>query len=265
MKLGRFYVPEMRFNPTGLEDIKKVNDHAKNKAMIGSNEMAAILGYAEPKSGAYYRRSTSLIHYGLVEYDNISFRVTELGKEIPYVQDDKRRLQLYKEAILHVELWKELYERFSNNLPSNFTAHLKNIAAVDYKEADKYQNVVKKWYLQDIASISESEGELLTTDVQNIQTVKQNSYSSDQSIINRPMSQKLESTIPRIVDTGVLALNIDNQLFNIPIFNKASLHVAIGTLNMLAEKYSISIKTEDVVQTETEEQNKKDNEPRIAS
>ena len=83
---------------------------------IELNEIAFILGYKQPRSGAFYRRIGSLIAYGLVEGRGV-FKITELGKDVAHSFDDYyQRKEFYRQAVLNVSLSNKLYKRFQKNL-----------------------------------------------------------------------------------------------------------------------------------------------------
>lgn len=138
-----------------VNDIKDICTTSKDIRHIESRELAAILKYDNPTGGAYYRRTGSLTCYGLIKYKGSSFQVTELGENIAYGtgNDDSRR-QLYNQAIMNVDLWKELNDRFRNRLPDNLRGHLKNIADIDTIDP-KYEELIRKRYLEDIVLLTE--------------------------------------------------------------------------------------------------------------
>lgn len=151
MRLGRFGIPETRLVPTCLDDTKSIST-SPNYRNLSPKELAALLGYTDPRGGAYYRRSSSLLYYGLLKENADHFELTELGQIITYSTEDKTRF--YSQAVLNVELWKELYTRHGKDLPENLAVHLRNLAAVDLIQAQKYEKDIRRWYEEDISLVS---------------------------------------------------------------------------------------------------------------
>jgi hypothetical protein len=77
--------------------------------------------------------------------------------------------------------------------------------------------------------------------------VQDYSYDLQNNVVNQ-MSQQLEKLSS---DTGTLTVNISNQRFNIPVFDKESLQVAVATLNMLARKFKLKINSQELPKEET--------------
>jgi hypothetical protein len=155
MQLGVFnYIPETRLVPTALNDIKKIYEHTSSyKEKIELNEIASILGYKQPKGGAFYRRIHSMIAYGLIEGRGV-FKITELGKDMAHSFDDYyQRKELYRKSVLNVPLWNELYKTFQKSLPENIEESLQKITGAEPSEVKKVEKDIRRWYEEDIKLI----------------------------------------------------------------------------------------------------------------
>lgn len=154
MQLGQHTIPETRLFPETIQDVKTVYDS------IGADEttsldLAKILGYSSNTTGAYYKRLTSLTGYGLIEKTG-RFRVSELGKRIAYPESDQDKKLAIKDAILRIPLWSELFKKFGKNPPTeNFWVQIKNVTGVESPVAQKAESQVRKWYMEDVAQISD--------------------------------------------------------------------------------------------------------------
>jgi hypothetical protein len=187
MQLGQHLIPETRLFPEPIQDVKTVYDS------IGSDDttsldLAKILGYSSNTTGAYYKRLGSLTGYGLIDKSG-KFRVSELGKRIAYPESDYDKKLAIKEAVLHIPLWSELFKKFGKNPPAeNFWVQIKNITGVESPIAQKAEAQVRKWYMEDVAQISED----VMTENKGQDSGKQESkgLSSNESN-NRSMSQQM--------------------------------------------------------------------------
>jgi hypothetical protein len=206
MQLGVFnYIPETRLVPTAISDIKNVYDQqtvANKEDKIELNEIASILGYKQPRGGAFYRRIHSMIAYGLIEGRGL-FKITELGKDMAHSFDDYyQRKELYRQAVLNVPLWNELYKRFQKNLPENIEDVLQKITAAEPSGIKKVEKDIRRWYEEDIKLIPAAEEEKL----QSVGRTVELSYSIEgikkfcDNIVKqahelREMAEQLEATI----------------------------------------------------------------------
>lgn len=154
MQLGQYMIPETRLFPEPIQDIKTVYDSIQSGETT-SLDLAKILGYTSNTTGAYYKRLASLTGYGLIE-KSTKFRVSELGKRIAYPESDSDKKLAIKEAVLHVTLWAELFKKFVKNPPAeNFWVQIKNITGIESPTAQKVESQVRKWYMEDVAQISD--------------------------------------------------------------------------------------------------------------
>ncbi len=154
MIIGSFEVPEVRLYPTLVTDMQKIYDNILS-GEIGSNDLAKLLGYVANTSGTFYRKLASIQSYGLLEGRG-TVRVSDLGKRVAHPEDDKQRRLAMRQAILHVKLWDELYRQYKKNPPlDTFWVQIKNITGIESPKAQKIQSQVRKWYMEDVAQISD--------------------------------------------------------------------------------------------------------------
>jgi hypothetical protein len=230
LQLGTYDIPEVRLEPDAIRDIKRIYNEIK-KGEIQTNDLAKMLGYSAPNSGKFYSRISSLVDYGLLEGRG-RYRVTQLGREISYIAGDEAyKRDLYKKAVFNVPLWKTIHDRYPDQLPENFWYVLKNITEVDAPDIHKVENEIRKRYLEDMA--------LIQTDSSEEQ--QQKDYTVDESKQNIPMPSPQLVTPTTYAETETVALNINKKIFNIPVFSKESLQVAVAALNMLADKFNVVI------------------------
>jgi hypothetical protein len=154
MKLGSFEIPEKRLVPDELADIKKIYDSVKSDE-ISSKDLSIMLGYKHPTATSFYMRLNSMVSYGLLEGRG-TFRVSALGKDLAYPENEIHEKNMKNKAILNVSLWKELYQKYQKLLPTDsFWVNLKNITGIEPQEAQIVEKQIKKWYVEDISNVSE--------------------------------------------------------------------------------------------------------------
>jgi hypothetical protein len=79
-----------------------------------------------------------------------------LGKKLTYGQTDNEKNDAFKEALLNIPLWKELYSKFGKTIPiSNFWAKLTEITGLEAPDAQKVEEIVRNAYLDDIQYVKE--------------------------------------------------------------------------------------------------------------
>jgi hypothetical protein len=153
MNLGSYEIPEARLLPC-IADAKTLYE-AIGSEEIGSNDVAQILGYKTNTTTPFYRRLNSMTLFGLVERKG-KCRVSELGKKLAYPEKQDQEALLKRKAVLNVSLWSELFKRIGKNPPEDtFWVQLKNITGAEAPLARQAQNIVRKWYLEDISQISD--------------------------------------------------------------------------------------------------------------
>ena len=153
MNLGSYEIPEARLLPC-IADAKTLYE-AIGSEEIGSNDVAQILGYKTNTTTPFYRRLNSMTVFGLVERKG-KCRISELGKKLAYPEKQDQEALLKKKAVLNVSLWSELFKRIGKNPPEDtFWVQLKNITGAEAPLARQAQNIVRKWYLEDVSQISD--------------------------------------------------------------------------------------------------------------
>jgi Mn-dependent DtxR family transcriptional regulator len=156
MQLGTFnYIPETRLVPNAIHDIKDIYENTSNRERIDVNEIATLLGYKQPKGGAFYRRLHSLLAYGLINGRGI-FSITELGKNVAKsFYDVEKRKQYYNDLVLNVPLWSELYKQVGKESYKIDENILLKITGAESKEVENVKEDIKRWYHEDISQINE--------------------------------------------------------------------------------------------------------------
>lgn len=164
------------------------------KKILSQEKIGTVFGYKQYSTGIFYRILGSMVAYGLLEKSGgVEYRVTELGTALCF-PDPEKETSLKNKAILNVKLWNELFKKHGKNIPKeNFQIQLKNIAKVEPKEAQKIENKIKKWYIDDVSLVtldplghpimddSVSENSLVDTQDQHLsQTVTQDNNMSRQ-------------------------------------------------------------------------------------
>ena len=83
-------------------------------------------------------------------------KVTDLGKKLTYGIDETEKNKAYKEALLNIPLWKELFSRFGKTLPdSNFWAKLGEMAGLEAPAAQTVEEIVRNAYSADFQYVKE--------------------------------------------------------------------------------------------------------------
>jgi hypothetical protein len=83
--------------------------------------------------------------------------VTSLGKNISQIEAVELRNEYLKQAVLHVRLWKMLYDKYKRNLPdtNKLALDIRDILGISMGEAHTLEKDARKWYLQDIRSVTD--------------------------------------------------------------------------------------------------------------
>lgn len=153
MKIGAFTVPEIRLDELLTGTLKTIHDSVKT-APIQSRDLATLLGYTHGTEPALFKRINSMLAYGILEGRGI-YNVTRLGENLLYPENEDVKRELRTQAIMNVEFWKKLYEKYGKNLPKEgLWVSIKTIAEVDPVTAKSLENRIYRWYMEDIANIS---------------------------------------------------------------------------------------------------------------
>jgi hypothetical protein len=154
VKVGKYDVPTYRLHPYLVEATKKLFENFKFEEAPNSLTVAQLLDHKTDKSGGFLTKIADMRSYGLITSRGI--KVTDLGRRLTYGETDEEKNAAYKEAVLSIPLWKELYSRFGKTLPtSNFWAQLGKIAGLEAPDAQKAEENVKKAYLDDFQYVKE--------------------------------------------------------------------------------------------------------------
>ena len=242
MQLGLYHIPEIRLIPMCVTIIKQICIAANNIHKIDTNELARLMGNSEPSGGAYYRKVASLITYGLIKYENKFYSVTELGENIAFVENNEKRIHLFREAILNVKLWKELNEKFPNGLEDNFALVLKNMTSVDLSTVKKYEKDIIKWYEKDISVLQDNNFVPKIRKEYSFDNDHNNNMKSEIPV-NQNIAPNTDRETPIYENTGQLTMKIEEipMPFTIPFKDEKTLQVVINVLNLFADKFGIDI------------------------
>jgi len=200
MILGKYSIPESRLIPSVMEDIRKVYDATK-KEPISAVDMSKLLGYKTHTTSAFYRRLKAMQDYGLIEGRG-KFTLTSLCQKLLFPESPEQEKNAKQEAILHVSLWSELFDRVKKDpKPDSFWIQLKNITGIDASEAQKNQDQIRKWYLEDMSLVSDY-AETTSTQSEELRSLKPENMQMSQQMVTLPDSEiiqfdKVVLTLPK--------------------------------------------------------------------
>lgn len=136
--------------------LEKVSWQAVNK----NDALAQLLGYKSSNNGAYWTELAALKAYGLVEGRN-DLRITELAKQVTYGTEDQKPQAILR-AFMNIPLWKQLYERYRLQLPSQeFWAKLQHITGCEAPVAKSNEQFITETFKEDTDLIKSSNKILL--------------------------------------------------------------------------------------------------------
>lgn len=148
MRVGNYTIPNMRLVPKLVGATKTIYETYSSEEISDMNAVAQLLGHKSARSGTFLQKMTFLRAYGLIEGRG-AVRVSEVGKKITY-GTDQEKAEAIKKAILNIPLWKELFARYSIDLPKdNFWAVLSKITGLEPPRAQIVADYVQKAYLDD--------------------------------------------------------------------------------------------------------------------
>ena len=154
VKVGKYDIPTYRLHPYLVEATKKLFENYKFDEAPDSLSVAKLLDHKTDKSGGFLTKIADMRAYGLITSRGI--KVTDLGKRLTWGETEEETSAAYKEALLNIPLWKELYSKFGKTLPtSNFWAQLGKIAGLEAPDAQKAEEIVRKAYLDDFQYVQE--------------------------------------------------------------------------------------------------------------
>jgi len=154
VKVGKYDIPWFRLHPSLVEATKTLYEQYKSDEAPDTLTVANLLGHKTNKSGGFLTKLADLRSYGLITSRGI--KVTDLGKKLTYGETEDDKNEAYKEALLNIPLWKELYGKFGKTLPtSNFWVQLSKISGLEAPDAQKVEEIVRKAYLDDFQYVKE--------------------------------------------------------------------------------------------------------------
>lgn len=155
MKVGKYDIPTFHLQPNLVEATKTLYETFKSDEAPDSLTVAKLLDHKTDKSGGFLTKLADLRSYGLITSRGI--KVTDLGKKLTYGINDEEKNEAFKEALLNIPLWKELYGKYGKTLPtSNFWAKLTEITGLEAPDAQKVEEKVRNAYLADFQYVKEA-------------------------------------------------------------------------------------------------------------
>lgn len=148
MRIGRFSVPRTRLYPTLIDAVKTLHDKYGTQATTDLDSVAKTLGHASTRSGTFLLKLADLRAYGLIEGRG-EVKVSDIGRKISEPSTREEEAQALESAVNNIPLWREVYQRFGTELPSEFTDELASIVGCSKEEAAEKAEMIIKSYLAD--------------------------------------------------------------------------------------------------------------------
>jgi hypothetical protein len=156
MEIGNFSVPN---NPNRLprliEHARKIYDTYHGDAITNAKKndaLAQLLGFKSSNNGAYWSELAALKAYELLD-GRSDLRITDLGKQVTYGTENQKPPAILK-AFLTIPLWKQLYERYRLQLPSQeFWAKLQHITGCEAPVAKSNEQFITEAFREDASLI----------------------------------------------------------------------------------------------------------------
>lgn len=166
MRVGDKIIPDYRL-PILIDGVKTLYGKFEFKG-IDDETAARLLGHSTSRSGSYIKRKADLRAFGLIEPRG-AIKATELGRKVSYPNKRKEEQEGLVKAILNIDLWKLIYEKYTEKglkLPSNFWIDIREFTGLPPEAAQDIAEKVKDSYLEDIKHIKpEIEPEAITGEV----------------------------------------------------------------------------------------------------
>lgn len=152
MDIGNFSVPNNPYRlPRLIEHTKKIYDTYHADAITNANKndaLAQLLGFKSSNNGAYWTELAALKAYGLLE-GRSDLKITELAKQVTYGTGDQKPQAILR-AFMNIPLWKQLYERYRLQLPSQeFWAKLQHITGCEAPVAKSNEQFITEAFKED--------------------------------------------------------------------------------------------------------------------
>lgn len=145
MKIGNLAYPDVSLSES-IEDAKKIYDSFKD-GEIDSKLVSETIGY---RGGTFLQRLSALRKYRLVTPRG-KVQITDLGKMLTYPVNRESELEATEEAIMGVELFKVLYDRFGIELPKEkFWVNLANITGAEAPDAQAKEDIIRQIYMDSV-------------------------------------------------------------------------------------------------------------------
>lgn len=142
-KLKKVDYPELSADDA-IEAVRVINDKFHGE-VNNIDSYAAALGHKTSKSGAFLTKLADIRKWGLIERNNI--RPTPFAQKILYPKNDKELSEARLEMLMHVPIFKTIYERLRGQLPGeDFWILIAEITGIERSEAQKEANKISKIY-----------------------------------------------------------------------------------------------------------------------
>lgn len=210
MQIGTFKIPEIRLDIILSGTLQKIYNSVKTDE-IQSKDLSELLGYKYGTERGLFQKINSMLAYGVLEGRGV-YKITKLGENLLFPEPDKEQ-QLRSQAIMNVELWKELFKKNGKALPKEgLWVQLKNIAEVDPATAKKLENKISNWYLEDIAHVPDN---IIFPKEQDEDNNQQSDTMRSHSLQNTQVTQQIQ--IPKLNNmNNVEVLSFDKYQVVLP-------------------------------------------------
>ena len=166
MKLGSFDIPLYHLDKM-LAATKVIYDDYGNDE-FSKKDLAPLLHHKSATSGALGQKVLDLRAYGLLDGDQDTFRVSQLGKDATWgtPEEKSRALQM---AVRNIPLWSILLEKYGYNIrKEDFWVKLRKITGVESRDAQNNAATVRNAYMADVSlikTVGEPKGTAQTQEV----------------------------------------------------------------------------------------------------
>ncbi len=150
-KIGSYNYPDRKIAEI-LEAIRLIKDKLKGN-MASIETIALALGYKGVNNGAFQHKLNDLKKYGLIEGRGKEMGLSELAKTILAPHNKNEETAAYKEMVLKVPLWRDLYEKYGSS-PSDLNIALSNLTGADRLAIEGIKENVGKLYIDAVSKIS---------------------------------------------------------------------------------------------------------------
>jgi len=245
MKIGKFVVPNrgMRMRDS-LQNTLKLYDEYKTDTITkpnGDDGIAKSFGYSGANNGSYSKAIAALKDYGFLEKAGASeFRVSNLAIDAQYGTKEEKKDALIA-ALNNIPLWKQLYENFKDRVPDNpIWLKIRNITGVKSDEAQKVEPFVREAYMEDIAFVRETVGDMAFGQPS---TTQERSEEEE----TEKVEEKRETVITRkTLDSTMITVTIGSFQTTLPI-SEIGFEAAKSFLESLKPHFLQEMRKEDQI------------------